>query len=444
MKLRVALGLGAVVSSLAMLAGCSSGDDITHDGDQDLIQGTDAVGSEFDAVGLLVSQGNDGTTSLCTGTLIAPNVVLTAKHCAMRNPSQEGSPTNVQNGRVLFLIGQNGQHPTAGAQAIEATPSFLYRGGYTSLGSDVALYTLQQPIQGIAPLQVAALPPGEADVNTPFLAVGYGRQDAAGHKGTRKKGQVTLRMVKGSPGPLAFPTADDYIAFIQQNVGHTFTEPQKAALRQQYMTPLSDSYEVYAGGAPGDPQVCHGDSGGPLLKKDAAGKWVVHGVASTTMAESNNLCKLGGMYAVFGASTRNLIASKVGDHCGVGDDGVLACGLASEQTSCSILSGPPSANGLEPTPASPYVACLAAECCAEVSACFGDQGCAALSQCFNDCSSAGGDAAAQQTCNRACYAANAGSFEKYLGFQTCGRKSCASSNSRGDAATTDGPSAGQD
>ena len=106
MKLRSALLLGAVVSSLAMLAGCSSADDAANDADQDLIAGTDAVGAEFDAVGMLVMQGSDGMTSLCTGTLIAPTVVLTAKHCAMRNPSKEGSGVNTDAGRVLFLIGQ--------------------------------------------------------------------------------------------------------------------------------------------------------------------------------------------------------------------------------------------------------------------------------------------------------------------------------------------------
>lgn len=422
-----------------MLAGCSAADEPANDGDQDLIAGTDAVGAEFDAIGLLVMQGNDHTTSMCTGTLIAPNVVLTAKHCAMRNPGQEGTPTNVENGRVTFLIGQNGQHPTGGAYAVEATPSHLYQGGYTGLGSDVALYTLQQPITSIPPLKVADLPPSDADVNTPYLAVGYGRQDAQGHTGTRKMGQVTLRMVKGAPATLAFPTADAFVAYMEQTIGQPLSEPQKAALKQRYLAPLSDSYEVYAGGAPGDSQVCHGDSGGPLLKKDASGQWVIHGVASTTMAETNNLCQLGGMYAVFGASTRKLIAETAGDHCGVSDDGVIACGLATEQTSCNVLL-PPAQNGAAPTPPSPFVACLASECCAETAACFGDQGCATLSQCFQDCAAAGGDATARQTCNNNCYAANGGSYEKYLGYQKCGLSNCATISSRGAASAIDGPS----
>lgn len=418
-----------------MLAGCTTSDDVTANTDQDLIAGADAVGAEFDAVGLIVSQLNDGTVSMCTGTLIAPTVVLTAKHCAMRSPGQEGSPTNVQVGRVLFLIGANGQHPIAGAQASEATPSFLYQGGYTSLGSDVALYTLAQPIRGIEPLKVADLPPGPEDVNTPFLAVGYGRQDAAGHNGTRKKGQVTLRMVSGAPGPLAFPTADDYVAFVLSSMGNPpISAAQKEALKQRYLAPLSDSYEVYAGGAAGDSQVCHGDSGGPLLRNEN-GKWVVHGVASTTMAESNNLCQRGGMYAVFGASTRQLIASKLGDVCGIdGATGQLVCGLAAAPV-CNILTPAAPNGGAAPAPASPYVACLASSCCAEVSECFGDQACSTLSSCFNGCAN-------DSVCMQGCYAANGGSLGKYLAFQTCGRKKCAAVTTT-MAAATDGPSAAQ-
>jgi hypothetical protein len=426
-----------------MLAGCSAGDESSDAADQDIINGVDASSAEYNAVGMLVIVGNDHTEALCTGTLIAPTVVLTAKHCAMKNPTQEGGPTNVQTGKVYFLAGPNGQHPVAYAQASAATPSLLFQGGFTQLGSDVALYTLSTPITGIEPLEVADTTPTDADVNTPFLAIGYGVQDAAGHTGTRKMGQVTLRMVKGAPAPLAFPTADDYVAFYQQNSPQPLTDQMKAALKAQYQAPLSDSYEVYAGGAAGDSQICHGDSGGPLLRKEN-GKYVVHGVASTTMNQQGQLCKSGGMYAVFGASTRDLIASKIGDHCGVDDQGGFACGLTAAPTSCNVLNAPAAANGAQPTPASPFVACLASSCCAETAACFGDQGCATLSQCFNDCSTAGGDATAQQTCSRNCYAANAGSFEKYLGFQTCGRNNCASVTRSTESATTDTPAAAQD
>src|SRR5688572_23119972 len=143
-KMALALGLVAVVS----LAACSNaGDDVEGDpsqSDQDLIAGTDAVGSEYDAIGMLMTVGNDHSRSNCTGALIAPNVVLTAKHCAMKNAGLEGSPMNPQVGRVFFLIGQNGGQPKQAAQATEATPSFLYKGGYTGLGSDVAVYKLDR------------------------------------------------------------------------------------------------------------------------------------------------------------------------------------------------------------------------------------------------------------------------------------------------------------
>lgn len=426
-----------------MLAGCSADATTDAGGDQDIINGVDATSAEYNAIGLLVIVGNDHTEALCTGTLIAPNVVLTAKHCAMKNPSQEGSPTNVQNGKVYFLVGPNGQHPAAYAQASEATPSHLFQGGFTSLGSDVALYTLAQPITSVEPLKVADSTPSQADVNTPFIGIGYGIQDAAGTTGTRKMGQVTLRAVTGAPAPLAFATADDYLASIVANIpaGHQLTDAQKAGIKAQFQSPMSDSYEVYVGGAPGDSQICHGDSGGPLLRKEN-GKYVVHGVASTTMAQTGNICKSGGMYAVFGASTRELIAEKIGDHCKVDDSSSqLVCGQSVAPTSCTFLAQQQAANGPDATPPSPFVACLSTSCCAETTACFADQGCAALSQCFQDCSAAGGDTTTQQTCSRNCYNANAGSYEKYLGFQKCGSNNCSSASapSTGNGSTTEGP-----
>lgn len=427
-----------------MLAGCSSETDASTAPDQDIINGVDATSDEYNAIGLLVIVGNDHTQALCTGTLIAPNVVLTAKHCAMKNPSQEGSQTNVENGKVYFLVGPNGQHPVAGAQASEATPSHLFQGGFTSLGSDVALYTLAQPITTVEPLKVADATPGQADVNTPFIGIGYGVQDAQGHTGTRKMGQVTLRAVTGAPAPLAFPTADAYLASVIANIPATttLTDEQKAGIKAGYTRPMSDSYEVYVGGAAGDSQICHGDSGGPLLRKEN-GKYVVHGVASTTMAQTGQVCKSGGMYAVFGASTRELIAEKIGDHCTIDSATTqLTCGQAAAPTSCEYIEQQSrGANGAEPTPASPFVACLATSCCAETTACFGDTGCATLSQCFQDCTAAGGDTTAQQTCSRNCYQANAGSYEKYLGFQKCGSNNCSSATAptTGNGSTTEGP-----
>ena len=140
-----------MVASLAMAAGCSSSDD-ADSSNQDVIGGVDATST-------LVVIGNDHSEAICTATLIAPNVILTAKHCALGNPTKEGSPTDLDTGKVYFLVGANGNHPSQYAQATAVQPSNIYHGGFTSLGSDVALYTLGTSITGIPPLQVSATPP---------------------------------------------------------------------------------------------------------------------------------------------------------------------------------------------------------------------------------------------------------------------------------------------
>jgi secreted trypsin-like serine protease len=408
-----------MMASIAVLAGCSTeGSDSTGSGSSDVINGVDAPDAKYDAVGALVIELNDHSgEELCTGTLIAPNVVLTAKHCSMADFTKEGSPTHIQDAKVYFVIGSDLQHPKDVAQATAVQPSYIWGGGFTGIGSDVAIYTLSKNITSVAPIPVAATPPGKADENKKYTAIGYGIQDQAGTTGTRKKGTVTVRLTSGAPAPLAFPTPDDYVAFYQKQSTTPLTDAQKAQIKDAWKAPMSDGYEIYVGGATGDSQICHGDSGGPLLEETPTGM-VVHGVASTTMdQEANQFCKSGGMYAVFGPDTRDLIATKTNDHCGVEASG-YQCGLSATPTTCSAVT--PATAGA-PTP---LENCLATSCCAEVSDCQNDTNCKTLSGCFDTCGAAGTDQTTTQACYQTCYNANAGSYVKYLGWAACQDNSC--------------------
>ncbi len=119
-----------------------------------LDNGVDA--KAWEAVGRLDING-DG---FCTGTLIAPRLVLTAAHCMFDRDTQQ----QIAAGRVEFLAGwRNGR---AGAYRdvarIVVHPDYAYDGELSSerVRNDLALLELQQPIRNgsITPFKTAARP----------------------------------------------------------------------------------------------------------------------------------------------------------------------------------------------------------------------------------------------------------------------------------------------
>ncbi|WP_267964298.1 pentapeptide repeat-containing protein [Rhodovulum sulfidophilum] len=106
------------------------------------------------AIGRVNVAGFD-TGGFCTGTLIAPDRVLTAAHClyALRGGAR------AQPGQVHFLAGwykgSYAAHRTA--RAVRANPDFHpgKKPDSRSLRSDVAILLLETPITGIAPLALA-------------------------------------------------------------------------------------------------------------------------------------------------------------------------------------------------------------------------------------------------------------------------------------------------
>ncbi|MBX3259889.1 MAG: S1 family peptidase [Labilithrix sp.] len=151
--------------------------------------------------------GSEGTFELCSGALIAPNVVLTARHCVANSITtsvscdERGRSTNGPHvageqapSAVAVYTGASpkfGHEPDAVGTAI-VTPSSQYL-----CDSDIALVVLDHAIAGVEPVAVR-LDAGVAAGET-IRSVGYGQNDKRMPIGTRfrKEGVTVLAMGSG-------------------------------------------------------------------------------------------------------------------------------------------------------------------------------------------------------------------------------------------------------
>lgn len=147
------------------------------------------VSTEFDAVCTMARQGSDNT--FCSGTLVAPNLVLIARHCltvcgacpceASTDPG--GFPWKVRFRRML--------DGTIGHYDVNVKRAIL---DDSNCGSDTALLLLEEPVEHIAYIAVDFdfLPA----VNTAVYAAGWGR-DENGNFGTLRVAEVVIGQSSG-------------------------------------------------------------------------------------------------------------------------------------------------------------------------------------------------------------------------------------------------------
>lgn len=225
-------------------------------------------GNAHPAVVLIVMDEKGVPSWLCSGTLIAPKVVLTAGHCA----GEPGEFTGIRIYTESDVDNGNNNFPFAGRNSVEAA-SWQAHPQYTSSAffrHDVGVITLKKAVNlaasqyGKLPAvnELDALQPGSSTV---FTAVGYGLQ-------------------RINP------------VFIQQDLIRMSAQPHLV----QINTPgFTGDYSLLLSNNASTGGTCFGDSGGPNY---VASSNVIAGVTSFGL---NGTC--GGTGGVFRLDRQNVL-----------------------------------------------------------------------------------------------------------------------------------------
>lgn len=218
-----------------------------------IVGGLGATRGSWPWVAYIQAQTGPRSGIACTGTVVAPNVVLSAAHCAEDTSTGIPYPPSayaVHTGSVDLLDPTSGQ-----VLAVSRVIIYPFYNRTTHSGGDAALLVLNEPTAAPAiPLATAAdsslFSPG-----TPGYIAGWGQTYG------------------GDPNP---PTQLQTAVTSVQSP--TLCAQGLAVITGASFDPGSEICAIdppsYAVGT------CHGDSGGPMLARRADGSWVQIGITS--------------------------------------------------------------------------------------------------------------------------------------------------------------------
>lgn len=213
-----------------------------------IIGGTEVAGQEFADC---VAVGNDRNWG-CSGTLIAPNVVVSAGHCVKYAT------------RVFF-----GNDVTGNGRVIRVARAVQHQGYHRTHNNDLMVLVLEEN-STVTPRRIAYS--GAIDAATDGRAVGFGNIDPSGTFGYGTKRQVDV--------PIASIACTG-------KVGNQTDRMAYGCDRR---------LEFVAGKPLLAKDSCTGDSGGPFYVQTADG-WVVAGATSRATKSAMSNCGDGGIYA---------------------------------------------------------------------------------------------------------------------------------------------------
>jgi hypothetical protein len=331
--------VGLLLLGIAATAGCGASPSEPLAEDESPILGGDLDTKDTSVFGLIIHQSD--SLVACSATLIAPNLLLTARHCVASGVSEE-----VVCGRSTFGDTYDPSQMYATNAATFDSASNWYPGsevhvpdeGNDTCGYDVALIVLGRSVP--SSVAVPSVPRIDREVNKgeSYTSVGYGIADD-GHAGTRRL--RTGLEISCDPGTCGFDVRSS--EFI------------------------------------GDTGVCQGDSGGPAF--DVDGK--VIGVVSRGAED----CSI----PVYGTVTawRDLLMQTAQHAATLG--GYPAPSWATSGSTTGSTAKPPLSSSSSDTPVAIGDSCSASNQCGPGNGCYqpksGEAFCVALCASNGTCGS---------------------------------------------------------
>jgi hypothetical protein len=278
--------------------------------EQSIIGGLVAPSPLLDHTGTLsyVVRASGASGALCSASLIAPQTLVTAKHCISVMATFERFGID-----VFWTPGADFNAPIERIPVVAVAGSPGAEPGFAGYGRDVGVAHLDDPSLGNSLLQIQ---PFRRDLlGISMVTLGYGISSAAGIiDGRRRVGRETVSKIEGSAYEGLF---GDFETFVELVVTGEATEldilpiveadpslADLAALRAEFdASILLPDEEVVTGKAPGDTQSCELDSGGPLALVTPDGQWESYGVVSAGPRLGRPICAFGQVFAVFGPVT---------------------------------------------------------------------------------------------------------------------------------------------
>lgn len=189
----------------------------------------------------------------CTGTLVAPGVVVTAGHCADFATRVFFGHDVEKPGRVV-RVGKRHRHPR------------YHQGKH----NDLMVLALREEVEGVPPRRIAS--GALVDRATDGRVVGFGNTDPAGSFGYGRKRQVDV--------PIASPRCAGTVDGFDDAISYG----------------CDRGLELVAGRPLLERDSCTGDSGGPFYVQDAKERWLLAGATSRSTDSALSTCGDGGIY----------------------------------------------------------------------------------------------------------------------------------------------------